>query len=108
MGCSQSSDDGPTPEEREQHREIERGLRDDKKADAKEVKILLLGAGEAGKSTYLFFFLFLSLFFFFFFFLFFFFFIVFLCVVGVTMICVFRKSVECFRCLIGYLWFLSF
>ena len=63
MGCNQSSEDGPSLEEKEQHREIERGLRDDKKQEAREVKILLLGAGEAGKST--FFFLFFFLFFFF-------------------------------------------
>eukprot|EP00009_Paramoeba_aestuarina_P007610 CAMPEP_0201522216 /NCGR_PEP_ID=MMETSP0161_2-20130828/16523_1 /ASSEMBLY_ACC=CAM_ASM_000251 /TAXON_ID=180227 /ORGANISM="Neoparamoeba aestuarina, Strain SoJaBio B1-5/56/2" /LENGTH=365 /DNA_ID=CAMNT_0047920993 /DNA_START=56 /DNA_END=1153 /DNA_ORIENTATION=- len=51
MGCNNSSETA-SPEDKEQHKEIEKGLREDKKNEAREVKILLLGAGEAGKSTF--------------------------------------------------------
>lgn len=40
-------------EERKKNLEIEKMIRKDKKAQAKQVKILLLGAGESGKSTIL-------------------------------------------------------
>ena len=40
-------------EERKKNMEIEKMIRRDKKAQAKQVKILLLGAGESGKSTIL-------------------------------------------------------
>jgi len=40
-------------EDRRKNLEIEKMIRKDKKAQAKQVKILLLGAGESGKSTIL-------------------------------------------------------
>lgn len=42
-----------TSEERKKNMEIEKMIRKDKKAQARQVKILLLGAGESGKSTIL-------------------------------------------------------
>ena len=54
MGCTGSSTE-TSAEEKEAHRAIEQGLRQDRQKQQKEVKILLLGAGEAGKSTFVFF-----------------------------------------------------
>ena len=42
-----------TSEERKKNMEIEKMIRKDKKTQARQVKILLLGAGESGKSTIL-------------------------------------------------------
>ena len=42
-----------TSEERKRNLEIEKMIRKDKKTQARQVKILLLGAGESGKSTIL-------------------------------------------------------
>lgn len=42
-----------TSEERKRNLEIEKMIRKDKKLQARQVKILLLGAGESGKSTIL-------------------------------------------------------
>ena len=42
-----------TSEERKKNLEIEKMIRKDKKVQARQVKILLLGAGESGKSTIL-------------------------------------------------------
>lgn len=42
-----------TSEERKKNLEIEKMIRKDKKTQARQVKILLLGAGESGKSTIL-------------------------------------------------------
>ena len=42
-----------TSEERKKNLEIEKMIRKDKKQQARQVKILLLGAGESGKSTIL-------------------------------------------------------
>jgi hypothetical protein len=42
-----------TSEERRKNLEIEKMIRKDKKVQARQVKILLLGAGESGKSTIL-------------------------------------------------------
>lgn len=42
-----------TSEERKKNMEIEKMIRKDKKVQARQVKILLLGAGESGKSTIL-------------------------------------------------------
>ena len=42
-----------TSEERKKNMEIEKMIRKDKKMQARQVKILLLGAGESGKSTIL-------------------------------------------------------
>eukprot|EP00009_Paramoeba_aestuarina_P007404 CAMPEP_0201521224 /NCGR_PEP_ID=MMETSP0161_2-20130828/14285_1 /ASSEMBLY_ACC=CAM_ASM_000251 /TAXON_ID=180227 /ORGANISM="Neoparamoeba aestuarina, Strain SoJaBio B1-5/56/2" /LENGTH=266 /DNA_ID=CAMNT_0047919819 /DNA_START=74 /DNA_END=871 /DNA_ORIENTATION=+ len=42
---------GGDPQDMEKHRQIERDIRDDRKALATETKILLLGAGDTGKST---------------------------------------------------------
>ena len=42
-----------TSEERKRNMEIEKMIRKDKKTQARQVKILLLGAGESGKSTIL-------------------------------------------------------
>ncbi|KAI5854019.1 guanine nucleotide binding protein, alpha subunit [Tricharina praecox] len=44
---------GETDAETKRHREIERVIRQDEKRMSKEVKLLLLGAGESGKSTIL-------------------------------------------------------
>lgn len=43
----------PTNEDQKRNLEIEKMIRKDKKAQARQVKILLLGAGESGKSTIL-------------------------------------------------------
>mmetsp|Transcript_3837 Transcript_3837/g.4960 ORF Transcript_3837/g.4960 Transcript_3837/m.4960 type:complete len:364 (-) Transcript_3837:121-1212(-) len=40
------------PEDRERSRDIDKGLRNDRQQANREVKLLLLGAGEAGKSTF--------------------------------------------------------
>jgi len=42
-----------TSEERKKNMEIEKMIRKDKKVQARQVKVLLLGAGESGKSTIL-------------------------------------------------------
>jgi len=46
--CGKGSSD---PESDRRHRDIEKSLREQRKADLNEVKILLLGAGDTGKST---------------------------------------------------------
>ncbi|EXJ93746.1 hypothetical protein A1O1_02139 [Capronia coronata CBS 617.96] len=51
MGCTGSKLDPHAKEASAQNAKIERQLRHDRKADARTVKILLLGAGESGKST---------------------------------------------------------
>jgi guanine nucleotide-binding protein G(o) subunit alpha len=48
MGCSLSSDDRAAVE---RNRQIERALKEDGLQAAKDIKLLLLGAGESGKST---------------------------------------------------------
>jgi len=50
MGCISSTPSG-TPEDRQRQKDIEEQLRRDRKALESEVKLLLLGAGESGKST---------------------------------------------------------
>jgi guanine nucleotide-binding protein subunit alpha len=50
MGCTEGKQ--MDSEEFERHRQIERELRKEKVRVQKEVKLLLLGAGEAGKSTF--------------------------------------------------------
>lgn len=50
MGCGQSAESSET---RKKNEEIETALKKEKLALAKEIKMLLLGAGEAGKSTIL-------------------------------------------------------
>lgn len=49
MGCVTSS--GATPEEKDSSKSIEKELRKDKVHQRKTIKLLLLGAGESGKST---------------------------------------------------------
>ncbi|RVX67538.1 hypothetical protein B0A52_08891 [Exophiala mesophila] len=51
MGCTGSKPDPREKEASHQNSRIERQLRADRKAEARTVKILLLGAGESGKST---------------------------------------------------------
>ena len=52
MGCTMSKpDDGVDKEALARNAKIEKGLREDRKTEARTVKILLLGAGESGKST---------------------------------------------------------
>uniref|UniRef100_A0A3Q1GMZ0 G protein subunit alpha i1 n=1 Tax=Acanthochromis polyacanthus TaxID=80966 RepID=A0A3Q1GMZ0_9TELE len=48
MGCTLSTDDKAA---QERSKMIDRNLRDDGEKAAREVKLLLLGAGESGKST---------------------------------------------------------
>mmetsp|Transcript_29150 Transcript_29150/g.45089 ORF Transcript_29150/g.45089 Transcript_29150/m.45089 type:complete len:366 (-) Transcript_29150:92-1189(-) len=52
MGCVGSTPTETTPAEREAHKAIEQGLKQDRQKATREVKILLLGAGESGKSTF--------------------------------------------------------
>jgi len=60
MGCTVSNPDNPTSEDTEagqlatsQTRKIDAEIRSTKKARTKEIKLLMLGAGESGKSTVL-------------------------------------------------------
>lgn len=48
MGCSLSAEDRAAIE---RNKQIERGLKEDGQQAAKDIKLLLLGAGESGKST---------------------------------------------------------
>ena len=50
MDCCSSAEE---KEQRRINREIEAKLRRDKKDSRKEVKLLLLGTGESGKSTFI-------------------------------------------------------
>lgn len=50
MGACQSQDD---PDAAARNKEIEKQLKDDKRTTSSIVKLLLLGAGECGKSTVL-------------------------------------------------------
>lgn len=52
MGCALSRDYGGTREENLASRKIDEALRRDKRDVEMEVKLLLLGAGESGKSTF--------------------------------------------------------
>ncbi|KAL9111771.1 MAG: hypothetical protein Q9227_003830 [Pyrenula ochraceoflavens] len=51
MGCGQSRVEPDEKEALQQNAKIDKMLRQDKKTEARTVKILLLGAGESGKST---------------------------------------------------------
>ena len=51
MGCVPSSQSGGSPEDTERQKAIEKMLRQDRHKLEKEVKLLLLGAGQSGKST---------------------------------------------------------
>lgn len=51
LSCSGSDVNDVSPEEKARSREIDSQLRKDKKQFREEVKLLLLGAGESGKST---------------------------------------------------------
>lgn len=51
MGCVSSSEIGLTAEERRNEKNLERRLREDSRREATVQKLLLLGAGESGKST---------------------------------------------------------
>ncbi|KIW12166.1 hypothetical protein PV08_09441 [Exophiala spinifera] len=51
MGCTGSKIDPQEKEASQRNARIERQLRHDRKAESRTVKILLLGAGESGKST---------------------------------------------------------
>ncbi|OAL40618.1 hypothetical protein AYO20_00354 [Fonsecaea nubica] len=51
MGCTGSKLDPREKEAAQQNAKIERQLRADRRAESRTVKILLLGAGESGKST---------------------------------------------------------
>lgn len=53
MGCGASSDNFADPVSEKRNNDIDRQLAVDRKRLAREVKILLLGAGESGKSTVL-------------------------------------------------------
>ncbi len=48
MGCTMSAEERQAMEK---SRQIEKGLKEDGMQAAKDVKLLLLGAGESGKST---------------------------------------------------------
>lgn len=51
MGCVQSIDSPADKKARQKSREIDAGLRKDEERASREVKLLLLGPGESGKST---------------------------------------------------------
>ena len=53
MGCGASSDNYLDPASEKRNNDIEKQLASDRAKLVKEVKILLLGAGESGKSTIL-------------------------------------------------------
>lgn len=51
MGCVQSTDSPDKRRAQQRSREIDEGLRKDNERASREIKLLLLGAGESGKST---------------------------------------------------------
>ena len=53
MGCVATKESPSTPEEKARSREIESQLRKDAKVQRTMIRMLLLGAGDTGKSTFL-------------------------------------------------------
>jgi GTPase SAR1 family protein len=49
--CGSTPDDGMNPEERQRNKDLEAKMAADAKKESEKIKLLLLGAGESGKST---------------------------------------------------------
>ena len=51
MGCGQSAGGAEDSEKRKKAKEIEQSMASQARQEAEKIKLLLLGAGESGKST---------------------------------------------------------
>ena len=51
MGCASSSGDAESSEKRRKAKDIDAAMKNQAQQEAEKIKLLLLGAGESGKST---------------------------------------------------------